>query len=48
MEKNLKCPGVNGRIRLKCIIGWVGMDWILVAQIKKWQANVSIEVELWV
>jgi hypothetical protein len=32
---NLKCPGVNGRIRLKCVIGWVGVDWILVGQVKK-------------
>jgi hypothetical protein len=44
----LKYPGVNGSIRLKCVIGWVGMDWILVTQVKKWQAIVSIEVEFWV
>lgn len=24
------------------------MDWIFVAQVKKWQAIVSMEVELWV
>jgi hypothetical protein len=45
---HLKYPGVNGRIRLQCVIGWVGMDWIFVAQVKKWQAIVSMEVELWV
>ena len=45
---HLKYPGVNGRLRLKCAIGWVGMNWILVAQVKKWQAFVSMEVELWV
>ena len=44
---HLKYPGVNWRIRLKCVIGWVSMDWILVAQVKKWQATVSMEVELW-
>jgi hypothetical protein len=44
----LKYLGVNGSIRLKCVIGWVGMDWILVTQVKKWQAIVSMEVELWV
>jgi hypothetical protein len=33
---HLKYPGVNERIRLKCVIGWVGMDWILVDQVKKW------------
>jgi len=45
---HLKCPGVPGRIRLKCVIRWVGMDRILVSQVKKWQAIVSMEVELWV
>jgi hypothetical protein len=44
---HLKYPGVNGRIKLKCVIRWVGMAWILVTQ-KKWQAIVSMEVELWV
>jgi len=32
---HLKYPGVNGRIRLKCVVGWVSMDWILVTQVKK-------------
>lgn len=46
-RQNLKYPGVNGRIKLKCVIRWVGMDWILVTQVKRWQAIVSLMVELW-
>lgn len=35
---HLKYSGVNGRITLQCVIGLVGMNWILVDQVKRWQA----------
>ena len=43
-KDRLKYPGVDRRIRLKCVIGWVGMDWTHVPQVIKWQAIVNTEV----
>jgi PII-like signaling protein len=41
--------GIDGKTVFKCILGFVGVDWIHLAQDRDhWQALMNMQINLWV